>query len=163
MPAVSSVSLGNAAHVSPRSIARPRFLNATAPSHRGQIRSAAVSMHLGLPPKRERNMIYEVRIFSCNPGRLPALLHLFETHVLKIWDKHGIEQVGFWTVLVGDGSNDLHCCIAWKSLVERERKWTEFEADPKWISARDKSNKKGPILANIDSVFLKPTSFSAMK
>ena len=59
-------------------------------------------------------MIYEVRIFSCNPGRLPALLHLFETHVLKIWDKHGIEQVGFWTVLVGDGSNDLHCCIAWK-------------------------------------------------
>lgn len=101
--------------------------------------------------------------FSCNPGRLPALLHLFETHVLKIWDKHGIKQVGFWTVLVGDGSNDLHCCIAWQSLAERERKWTEFEADPKWIAARDKSNKKGSILANIDSVFLKPTSFSAMK
>ena len=37
-------------------------------------------------------------------------LKRFEGHTLKIWEKHGIKQAGFWTVLVGDGNNDLHIC-----------------------------------------------------
>ena len=48
-------------------------------------------------------MIYELRIYSCLPGRLPALLKRFETNTLKIWENHGIKQAGFWTVLIGDG------------------------------------------------------------
>jgi hypothetical protein len=53
-------------------------------------------------------VIYELRIYSCIPGKLPALLKRFKNHTLKIWDQHGIKQLGFWTVLVGDGNNDLH-------------------------------------------------------
>ena len=53
-------------------------------------------------------MIYELRIYSCIPGKLPALLKRFETKTLDIWKKHGIRPTGFWTVLVGDGNNDLH-------------------------------------------------------
>ena len=40
-------------------------------------------------------MIYEQRIYSCIPGKLPALLSRFENHTLKIWEKHGIKQAGF--------------------------------------------------------------------
>jgi NIPSNAP len=108
-------------------------------------------------------MIYEVRVYSANPGRQPALLHLFEHHILKIWQRLGIRQVGFWTVMVGDGSNDLHGCVSWATLAEREEKWAAFEADPEWHRVRDAANKDGPILANIDVVFLKPTAFSALK
>jgi hypothetical protein len=68
-------------------------------------------------------MIYEHRIYSCIPGRLPALLKRFETQTLKIWNKHGIKQAGFWTVLVGEGNNDLHYMLAWDSLADREKKW----------------------------------------
>ena len=68
-------------------------------------------------------MIYELRIYSCLPGRLPALLKRFETATLKIWEKHGIKQAGFWTVLIGDGNHDLHYLLAWESLAEREKKW----------------------------------------
>ena len=71
-------------------------------------------------------MIYELRIYQCIPGRLPALLKRFEDHTLKLWDKHGIRQAGFWTVLVGDGNNDLHYLLAWESLAERERVWGIF-------------------------------------
>jgi hypothetical protein len=46
-------------------------------------------------------MIYELRIYQCVPGRLPVLLKRFEDHTLKIWEKHGIRQAGFWTVLIG--------------------------------------------------------------
>ena len=58
-------------------------------------------------------MIYEQRIYTCIPGRLPALLKRFEEQTLKIWDKHGIKQAGFWTVLVGDGSKDLNNMLVW--------------------------------------------------
>ena len=75
-------------------------------------------------------MIYEMRVYRCIPGRLPALLKRFEEQTLKIWEKHGIKQAGFWTVLVGDGSQDLHYMLAWESLADREKKWNTFQADP---------------------------------
>jgi NIPSNAP len=110
----------------------------------------------------ETDMIYELRVYSCLPGRLPALLKRFETQTLKIWDKHGIKQAGFWTVLIGDGNNDLHYLLAWDSMAEREKKWTTFQADPAWIAARSDSERDGPILANVKSMFLQPTAFSAV-
>ncbi len=71
-------------------------------------------------------MIYELRVYPCIPGRLPALLKRFENVTLKIWEKHGIKQAGFWTVLVGDGNHDLHYLLAWDLLADREKKWNAF-------------------------------------
>ena len=88
-------------------------------------------------------MIYELRIYTCLPGRLPALLKRFETATLKIWEKHGIKQAGFWTVLIGDGNHDLYYFIAWESLADREKKWATFMADPAWIAARAESERDG--------------------
>ena len=108
-------------------------------------------------------MICELRIYQCVSGRLPALLKRFEDHTLKIWEKHGIRQAGFWTVLIGDGSNDLHYLLAWESMAEREKVWGTFLADPAWIKVREETERDGPIIANIKSSFLKPTAFSAVK
>jgi NIPSNAP len=52
-------------------------------------------------------MIYELRNYRCVPGRLPALLSRFQKHTLRIWEKHGIRQAGFWTTLVGESSQQL--------------------------------------------------------
>jgi hypothetical protein len=117
-------------------------------------------------PRRHQGgtrMIYEMRIYRCVPGRLPALLKRFETVTLKLWEKHGIKQAGFWTVLIGDGNNDLHYLLAWDSMAEREKKWTTFQADPAWIAARSESERDGPILTNVKSMFLQPTTFSVVK
>ena|ERR1700744_1298725 len=108
-------------------------------------------------------MIYVLRIYSCIPGRMPALLKRFEEQTLPLWEKHGIKQAGFWTMLVGDGSNDLYYLLAWESLADREKKWNAFQADPAWHKARAESEKDGMIIANINSSFLKPTSFSSVK
>ena len=108
-------------------------------------------------------MIYEQRIYSCIPGRLPNLLKRFETQTLPIWKKHGINPIGFWTVLIGDGNNDLHYMLAWESLAAREKIWAAFQADPAWHAARNESEKDGLIIANIKTSFLSPTSFSAIK
>jgi hypothetical protein len=108
-------------------------------------------------------MIYELRIYSCLPGRLPALLTRFETATLRMWEKHGIRQAGFWTTVIGPNNNDLTYLLAWESLGERELKWNAFMADPEWIAARTASERDGPILANVASSILKPTAFSSVR
>ena len=108
-------------------------------------------------------MIYEYRIYRCLPGRLPALLKRFENHTVKIWEKHGIKQAGFWTVLVGDGNHDLHYFLAWESLADREKKWAAFGADPEWLAARKETEANGPIVARVSNQLLQPTSYSSVK
>jgi len=52
-------------------------------------------------------MIHGLRVYECIPGRLPDLLRRFETITLKLWDKHGIRQAGFWTTLIGANNQRL--------------------------------------------------------
>jgi NIPSNAP len=108
-------------------------------------------------------MIYELRVYTAIPGRLPDLLARFRDHTLRIFEGHGIRQAGFWTTLVGPDSNELTYLLAWESLGEREAKWAAFQADPEWISARAASEARGPIVARVASSFLTPTAFSVVK
>ena len=108
-------------------------------------------------------MIHELRIYHCGPGRLPALLNRFDTITLKLWEKHGIRQAGFWTMLVGDSNQDLYYLLEWESLAEREEKWNKFAADPEWLEKRAETEKDGQIVAKVVNYMLQPTSFSAVK
>ncbi len=108
-------------------------------------------------------MIYELRVYHCVPGRLPDLLRRFETITLKIWQRHKIEQAGFWTVLVGESNQALYYLLKFDSLADREKKWNAFQADPEWHSARAETERNGPIVAKVINSFLQPTSFSAVK
>ena len=108
-------------------------------------------------------MIHEMRIYHCLPNRLPALLKRFDTATLRIWERFGIRQAGFWTTLVGPDNHALYYLLAWESMAERERIWTAFMADPDWVAARTASEADGPILQRVENLFLQPTSFSAVK
>jgi len=108
-------------------------------------------------------VLHELRIYRCAPGRLPALNKRFETKTLKLWEKHGIRQVGFWTVAIGATNHDLYYMLEWASLAEREQKWNTFMSDPEWIAARADSEKDGPILAHTTSYILQPTAYSKLK
>ena len=89
-------------------------------------------------------MIYEMRVYRCVPGRLPALLNRFANITLKLWEKHGIKQAGFWTTLVGESNQELYYLLAWESLADREKKWAAFQADPEWHrqARRDREGRR---------------------
>ncbi len=108
-------------------------------------------------------MIYETRVYRCLPGRLPALLKRFENTTLKLWEKHGIKQAGFFTTLVGESNHELTYFLAWESLADREKKWGAFMTDTDWMAARAKSEEDGQIVGNIVSQLLVPTAFSSVK
>ena len=72
-------------------------------------------------------MLYELRVYDCIPGRLPALLNRFQNHTTKIWERHGIKQGGFFTTLIGGHNQRLTYFLVWESLAEREH-FTERHA-----------------------------------
>jgi hypothetical protein len=108
-------------------------------------------------------MVYELRVYHIVPGRLPAIVKRFDTVTCRLFEKHGIKQVGFWTVAIGESSSDLVYMLQWESLADRDKKFGAFATDPEWIEARTRSEADGPIVASITNSILLPTSFSALK
>jgi hypothetical protein len=111
----------------------------------------------------ELDMIYELRIYHCVPGRLPDLIKRFDTLTLPLWKKHGIQQAGFWTVTIGPSNQDLYYMLKWESLDDRAKRFAGFQADPEWISGRAETEKNGQIVASITNTILQPTGFSSVK
>src|SRR6201986_111854 len=108
-------------------------------------------------------MLYELRIYECVPGKLPDLNKRFSTITLKIWEKHGIKQAGFWTTVTGESNQTLYYMLQWDSLADREKKWNAFQADPEWHTKRAETEKNGAIGARVENSILQPTSFSSVK
>jgi hypothetical protein len=108
-------------------------------------------------------MIVELRIYHCAPGRLPALNERFSNTTLGFFKKYGIEQLGFWTTLIGPSNQALTYMLKWESLAERESKWNAFQSDPEWIAKRAQSEADGIIVERIENHFLTPTAYSALR
>jgi hypothetical protein len=104
-----------------------------------------------------------LRIYHAVPGRLPALLSRFQNQTLPLWEKHGIRQAGFWTTLIGKSHLQITYILAWDSMVEREKHWSAFLADPAWIAVVAESEKDGPLVRNISSELMAPTAFSSVR
>lgn len=107
-------------------------------------------------------MLYELRIYTAMPGRMPDMLARFQNHTLRIWERYGFRPVGFFTPLIGPDSNELTYLLAWTDLAERELRWDAFVKDAEWATARTASESNGPIVARMANSFLKPTAFSAL-
>jgi hypothetical protein len=108
-------------------------------------------------------MIVEMRVYHCLPGRLQALQERFSATTLVFFEKYGIEQIGFWTTLIGPSNHTLTYLLKWQSLAERETKWNAFQADEEWITKRAASEAEKMIVERIENVFLTPTAFSTLK
>jgi len=108
-------------------------------------------------------MIYELRIYRCLPGKVQALSKRFETITVKLFQKHGFRQIGYWTVTIGENNHDFIYMLGWESHAERDRCFAAFQADPEWIAARAKSEEGGPLLSSISNTILAATSYSELK
>lgn len=83
--------------------------------------------------------------------------------ILRISEKHGIGQVGFWTTLIGRNNQVLYYMLECENLAERDRKWNAFIADPEWQEARAETQKDGQIVAKVTNEILSPTVHSKIR
>ena len=102
---------------------------------------------------------FEMRTYTAAPGKLDALLTRFREHTCKLFEKHGMTNIGYW-LPVENSENKLIYVLAYPSREAREKSWKDFQADPDWIAAHSASEKDGKLVEKVDSVFLTPTDFS---
>ncbi len=107
-------------------------------------------------------MLYELRIYTANPGKLPALIARFRDHTCTLFEKHGIKNIGYWTNLVGGRNDELWYMIAFDDMGHRERAWASFAVDPDWLAVRVESEKNGPLLHHLENRFMNPCDFSPL-
>ena len=108
--------------------------------------------------------VYELRIYTTVEGKLPALLARFRDHTVALFQKHGIENVGYWVPADPPKSqNTLYYLLRHKSREAAKASWAAFGKDPEWVKARKESEAEGKIVDKAESVFLSPTDFSKLK
>ena len=117
--------------------------------------------------------IYEMRVYYTYDGKFNDIISRFENHTTKLFDKHGFNNVGYWTTLKKDstsfadkfifqnnGKEALVYIVSFKDMESRDKSWDNFINDPEWIRVYEESIIDGPIVREIEQVFLSPTIFS---
>lgn len=108
-------------------------------------------------------MIHELRIYTVNTGKMPTVLARFRDHTVRLFERHGIRSVGYWHVTIGGRSDQLWYLLGFDDLLQRERSWSEFRADPEWQLALAESEKDGPLVRRVETKILTPTDFSPLR
>lgn len=103
--------------------------------------------------------VYELRIYWAAEGKLDALHARFRDHTLKLFEKHGITNVGYW-VPADNADSRLIYLVAHKDRDAAKASWKAFGADPDWKKAFAESEKNGKLVSKIESLYLDPTDFS---
>ena len=108
--------------------------------------------------------VFEIRTYTTHPGKLEALNARFRNHTLKLFEKHGMTNVGYWTPRdSARAQNTIVYLLAYPSREAARASWQAFGRDPEWRQAAAASEANGKIVEKVESVFLDPTDFSPMK
>ncbi|MDQ3440445.1 MAG: NIPSNAP family protein [Planctomycetota bacterium] len=108
--------------------------------------------------------VFEMRKYYALPGRLDALNARFRNHTTALFQKHGMENIGYWVPTEGpEAGKVLVYLLAYPSREAKDAAWKGFANDPDWKKARDESEKDGKIVEKIESTIMNATDYSAIK
>lgn len=105
-------------------------------------------------------MIYEYRRYVSVPGTQPALMKRFEDSVCGLFEKHGMQPVGFFQPVVGQILNELHYLLRWEDMNEMAAAWGAFFEDPEWQRVAAETEADGPLVSVAETQIWAPTAFS---
>jgi NIPSNAP len=105
--------------------------------------------------------VYELRVYHASAGKLADLLTRFRDHTDKLFARHGMKSVAYWTpVDEPDKSNTLIYILYHPSREAAAANWKSFQDDSEWKSVKEKSEANGKLTDKIDSTFMALTDFS---
>ena len=108
--------------------------------------------------------VFEIRTYHTFPGRLDALHQRFREHTMKIFEKHGMTNVAYWTFEDSPAKESTLIYVISHASREQARKdWAEFNADPEWKAVSAASEADGKIVEKVESVFVDATDYSPLK
>jgi hypothetical protein len=104
--------------------------------------------------------VYELRVYSTHPGKMPDLLKRFREHTCAIFSRHGMVGIAYWLPLEAAGGEKLYYILRHASRDAAKASWAAFNADPEWQAVRQASEAAGPIVIGVESTFLAAADFS---
>lgn len=108
--------------------------------------------------------VFELRTYTAPDGRLGDLLTRFRNDTLRVFEKHGMQNVGYWVpVDAPASSNTLIYLLAHDSRDAATKSWTAFREDPEWRAIAERTQANGPIVSKVETVFLEAADFSPLK
>jgi hypothetical protein len=110
-------------------------------------------------PAAEDSRVYEMRVYYANPGKLDDLNARFRNHTLKLFEKHGMQNIGYWVPLENP-EEKLVYVLGYPSREAREASWKGFMADPDWQAAYKKSHENGVLVKKVEAYFMTATDYS---
>lgn len=113
----------------------------------------------GLAAAEESPRLYELRTYRAEPGKLDALLARFRDHTCRLFEKHGMTNVGYW-VPAENPERLLIYLLSYPDRAARDAAWEAFLNDAEWKKARADSEADGSLVAGIEERFLTATDFS---
>jgi hypothetical protein len=114
------------------------------------------------PAAADSGKVYELRTYTAAPGKLEGLMARFRDHTVKLFEKHGMVNIGYWVPAEGQpgAGEKLIYLLEHPSREAAAAAWKTFGADQQWQEARKKSEEGGRLVAKVESVFLKPTDYT---
>jgi hypothetical protein len=108
--------------------------------------------------------VFELRTYTSPEGKLNDLLARFRNDTMRIFEKHGMENVGYWVPTDAPASgNTLIYILAHDSRDAATKSWAAFREDPEWRGVAERTQANGAIVSQVQSVFLGATDFSPLK
>ena len=108
--------------------------------------------------------VFELRTYTAPDGKLPELQARFRNHTMRIFEKHGMKNVGYWVPQDAPAKdNTLIYIISHESREAAKKSWAAFGADPDWQKVAKESQINGKIVAGITSVYMDATDYSPIK
>ena len=108
--------------------------------------------------------IYELRTYTAADGKLDNVVARFRDHTVRIFNKHNMKSVGYWTPAEAPlAGTTLIYILEHPNREEARKNWAAFTADPEWQKVKAESEVNGRIVAKAESDFMNATDFSAIK
>ena len=123
-----------------------------------------VTQFAGVAEAQPAARVFELRTYTTHPGRLAELNKRFADQTMQLFERHGMTNIGYFTPQDAPLSeNTLVYILAHDSREAATASWAAFRADPEWKRISEESQKDGPIVDHIESVYLDPNSYSPLK
>ncbi|MEA3211740.1 MAG: hypothetical protein QOE70_4797 [Chthoniobacter sp.] len=131
------------------------------PAMKARLLLAALLLTVSLPAlsAEKDTSVFEMRTYSASPGKLDDLHARFRDHTTKLFEKHGMTNLGYW-VPIENPDNKLIYVLAYPSREARDASWKAFMADPDWQAAQKASEVNGKLVTKVEQLFMTATDFS---
>lgn len=122
------------------------------------------SVHAAPPAQATADQVFELRTYTAAEGKHEALLTRFRDHTMRIFEKHGMTNIGYWTPQDAPLSeNTLVYLIAHASRDAADASWAAFGVDPEWQAVAEESQRDGRLITGLERMYLEPTDFSPIR